>query len=444
MKRGARVAIVGRPNVGKSTLFNRITGQRRAIVHPMPGVTRDVQRMETEWAGVSFELIDTGGLFSGLEDDLVHAVEARAIDEALSAQVMILVTDGQAGITSADRDVAGRMRETGVPVVVAVNKCEKPVNRATSGEFFELGFDRVFAISALHGEGVGDLLDDVIKDLPQGEGVMPADDLRLALVGRPNVGKSSLINALVGTEANIVDARPGTTRDSVDLRIRWHSRTVTLVDTAGIGRRSRSQDGLTSITALKSIDTISRADIIMLVLDASQDIANQDVKVASYVHKAGKGLVFCINKWDLVEDKTNKSVPEFEEKVRRAFAFAAYAPLLFVSALTRQRVSKLLELAWDVSQQRQKRVTTNELNRFLEGVFRARPVPSYGGGTGKVYYATQVSVAPPTFALFVNRRAFFSRSYLRFLNNQLRRTYSFLGTVIRIKLTERERRENVR
>jgi GTP-binding protein len=337
MKRPPRVAIVGRPNVGKSTLFNRITGGRRALVHEQPGVTRDVQMTEAEWTGVRFEVIDTGGLFSGIEDDLIQEVESRAIAEALSSQALIFVTDGKDGLVASDRDVAEQLRHTNAPVFVAVNKCEKARTQESVGEFFELGFESIYPISALHGEGVGDLLDAVVAAIPKSSGTVPTDDLKIALVGRPNVGKSSLVNALVGSEAHIVDSRPGTTRDSVDLRIRWHERSLTLVDTAGIRRKSRSKDGLTSLTALKSIDAIERADVAVVVIDASQDIANQDVKVASYAHKAGKGIVFCVNKWDLIEDKTNATVPEFNTKLRRAFRFASYAPVLYVSALTHQR-----------------------------------------------------------------------------------------------------------
>jgi GTP-binding protein len=421
-------------------LFNRITRTRRAIVHPAPGITRDVQRLETEWAGVPFELIDTGGLFSGLDDHLIQEVETRALNEALGADLMILVTDGEAGVTSGDIDVANRMRQVGVPIFVAVNKCEKAQRRDSAGEFYRFGFERVFAISALHGVGVGDLLDAVVKEMPPRESAAVTQDLKLAIVGRPNVGKSSLMNALVGSEAAIVDSRPGTTRDSVDVRIQWYAHGITLVDTAGIGRQSKSRDGLTSIVALKSIDTIERADVVAILLDASREFANQDVKVASYAHKAGKGLLFCVNKWDLVEGKGNHTVPEFERRIYETFSFATYAPVLFISALTRQRVNRVLELAWEIDQTRRARITTGELNRFIEDVKKARPTSLYGGGTGKIYYATQVSDAPPTFVLFVNKRAFFSRSYLRYVNNQLRRRYPFVGTVIRIKLSEKEKR----
>lgn len=440
MKRCARVTIVGRPNVGKSTLFNRITKTRRAVVHATPGVTRDVQRRDAEWSGVAFELIDTGGLFSGISDQLIQKVESRALDEALAADVLIFVTDAEGGVTPADIDVAERVRKVNVPVFVAVNKCEKLERLHGAGEFYRLGFESVYPISALHGEGVGDLLDLVVEAIPKGTPGPVAEDLKLAVVGRPNVGKSSLVNALVGSEANIVDSRPGTTRDSVDVRIRWYSHDITLVDTAGIGRQSRSHDGLTSIVALKSVETIERADVVVIVLDASREITNQDVKVASYVHKAGKGLLFCVNKWDLVEGKQNSTVKEFEKRIRGSFAFASYAPVLFVSALTHQRVNRILEIAWEIGETRKTRIGTGEFNRFIEDMKRGRSIPFHGGGSGKIYYATQVSDSPPTFALFVNKRAFFSRSYLRYVNNQLRRRYPFVGTVIRIKLSEKERR----
>ena len=441
MKTLARVAIVGRPNVGKSTLFNRITGKRSALVHSAPGVTRDVQRMESEWAGVAFEVVDTGGLFSGIDDELVHEVEERALAEALSAEVMIFVTDGEAGMTPGDSGVAEKIRGSRIPVFLAVNKMEKTKNQHAEAEFYKLGVDVVHPISALHGLGIGDLLDDVVALLPKRNLEQTEEDLKLAIVGRPNVGKSSLINALTGRDASIVDSRPGTTRDSVDLNIRWRGRRLVLVDTAGIKRRSRTKDGLSALTALKSIDAISRCDIAVLVLDASGEIANQDIKVASYAHKAGKGVAFCVNKWDLVEDKDNSTVPAFEKKIRKAFSFMTYAPILFTSALTVQRVSRLLPLAWKIKESRESRVTTGELNTFLEGIFQHKPPPTYGGGNGKVYYGTQVDVSPPTFSLFVNRRSYFARSYLRFLNNQLRSRYGFEGTLIRIKLIERDRKK---
>lgn len=434
-KTPARVAIVGRPNVGKSTLFNRITRTRGALVHPAPGVTRDVQRCEAEWNGVVFEVIDTGGLFSGVDDPLAQEVEKRALREALSADAIVMLTDATSGLTTADHEVANQLRGVRVPVVVAVNKVERKETLHAAPEFYRLGFDQVFAISALHGDGVGDLLDALVAGLPRRTATAFEDQLKLAVIGCPNVGKSSLVNRLVGSEAAIVDSRPGTTRDSIDIRVRWEGRSIVLVDTAGIKRKSRTTDGLSALSALKSIDTISRADIVALVLDASRSISNQDVKVASYAHKAAKGVMVCVNKWDLVE-KDNRTTSAFENAFRRDFAFLSYAPVVFVSALSGQRVSRLYPLAWRIKESREKRISTSEVNRFFEENTSQNPPPSYGGGNGKIYYATQVEVAPPTFNLSVNQRAFFGRSYLRFLNNRLRDRYGFEGTVIRIKLRE--------
>jgi GTP-binding protein len=438
MKRLPRVAIVGRPNVGKSTLFNRITGARRAIVHSTPGVTRDVQRRQAEWSGVEFELIDTGGLFSGVEDDLVTQVEARAMREAMQSDALLFVTDGQSGLTPADSDVAARIRPAGVPVLVVVNKTEKAANRDAGAEFYELGFDNVYEISALHGEGVGDVLEDLVAVLPRLSGDRSNVDLKLAVIGMPNVGKSSLVNALVGEDATIVDERPGTTRDSIDVSLQWHGRRITLVDTAGIKRKSKSKDGVTVLSALKSLETIERCDVAVLVLDASRKISNQDVKVASYAHKAGKGVLVCFNKWDLVE-KSDRTYREYERDFSERLAFLRYAPVMFISALTGQRIAKVFEAAWRIKGESEKRLPTSEFNRFIEDVSRRHPPPYHGGGNGKIYYGTQVETTPPTFTLFVNKCAYFGRNYLRYLNNRIREAYSFEGTQIRLNLAEKKR-----
>ncbi len=435
MKAPASVAIVGRPNVGKSTLFNRLTRSRSALVHPEPGVTRDTQRGSCDWNGIPFEVIDTGGLFSGKEDDLALEIERRAMNEALNADAMIFVTDSGSGITTADYEVAEKLREVKVPIILAANKSEKKKDLHAANEFFELGFPIVCAISALHGDGVGDLLDELVSHLPKRKAASVNRDLKLALVGCPNVGKSSLINRLVGSDSAIVDPRPGTTRDSIDTLVKWHGRDLVLVDTAGIKRKNRTKDGLSAITALKSIDAISRAEIIGLVLDASREISNQDVKVASYAHKAGKGIMICVNKWDLV-DKETGTADTFEKRIRRSLRFIGYAPMMFVSALEGQRVSKIFDLAWRIKESRENRVTTGELNRYIEELISRTPPPAYGGGNGRIYYISQVDTAPPVFNLSVNRSDFFSRSYLRFLNNKIRETYGFEGTVIRIKLRD--------
>ena len=435
------VAIVGRPNVGKSTLFNRIVRSRKALVHPRPGVTRDVQRRTADWNGIYFTIIDTGGLFSGVDDGLVREVEERALREALNADVLIFMTDAETGLSPADQDVAKHIRGVEKPIFLAVNKTEKEKNRYASSEFYKLGLEQLFEISALHGQGIGDLLDGLVAILPDRSANEEDISLKIAIVGRPNVGKSSLVNQIIGEDVHIVDERAGTTRDSIDLNVHWHGRTITIVDTAGIKRQSRSKDGVTILSALKSINTIDRADVVVLMLDASEDIANQDVKVGSYAHKAGKGILICVNKWDLV-DKSDKTYREMERKVHRAMAYLTYAPIMFISALTGQRVHKIFPAAIQVAENRQFRISTHEINTFLDGVISRTPPPFYGGGNGRIYYVTQIETAPPKFLLFVNKRAFFSRPYMRFLNNQIRDKYPFAGTVIRIKLSEKKREES--
>lgn len=431
-----RIAIVGRPNVGKSTLFNRITGKRKAIVHEMPGVTRDVQRLQTDWNGVSFEIVDTGGLFSGKEDPLIKNVEEKALQEALGADVLILVTDAMTGLTPIDSAIARKLRNAGIPVFVAANKSEKM--DTIGSEFFKLGIGDVFEVSAIHGLGIGDLLDAVVAMLPRRAPEVQVEELRIAMVGRPNVGKSSLVNRLLGKDVNIVDERPGTTRDSIDIKIKWHGRNLLLVDTAGIKRRTQTRDAVSSISALKSLESIKRADVIVMMIDATLPISNQDIRVGSYAHKEGRGVLLCVNKWDLVE-KDNKTAKEFETRVREAFKFLSYAPILFISALTGQRTSRLFELLWNIKESRETRIPTSELNKYLESAIGSYPPPTKQGTTGKIYYITQTDIAPPHFTLFVNKRTCFDRTYLRFLNNRLRDKYPFPGTLIRINLVDKKR-----
>ena len=437
MKKFPSVAIVGRPNVGKSTLFNRITRRRRAIVHATPGVTRDIQRGTAEWTGVYFELIDTGGLFSGVDDDLITQVEERAIREALNADALIFVTDAQDGITTTDMEVAEQLREAKLPVLVVVNKAETSKNRHAGADFYKLGFDNIYEISALHGEGVGDVLEDLVALLPRYAVQGETADMKMAVIGIPNVGKSSLVNALVGGDTNIVDERPGTTRDSIDVALKWHGHRITMVDTAGIKRKARTKDDVSTISTVKSLESIERCDVAVMMLDASRKISNQDVRVGSYAHKAGKGILVCFNKWDLVE-KDHRTYREFELDFGDRFGFMSYAPVIFISTLEEQRLHKIFDITWKIKEEREKRLPTAEFNKFIEDVCGKHP-PPYHGGNGKIYYGTQVDVKPPTFSLFVNKRAYFGRNYLRFLNNNIRKKYSFGGTVIRIKLVEKKK-----
>lgn len=437
MKKPSVVAIVGRPNVGKSTLFNRLTRGRRALVHATAGVTRDVQRGVVEWTGHSFELIDTGGLFSGIDDPLVEQVEARALKEATRADVLLFVVDAEAGLIPSDFDVAKQLRETHLPVLLVANKAERPVAKGLATEFHRLGFETYYEVSALHGEGTGDLLDEVAKLLPRASTRELHSDLRLAIAGVPNVGKSSLVNAIVGEDANIVDSRPGTTRDSIDVSIAWRKRRITLVDTAGIRRKARTSADLDILSTLKSLEAIERCDVAVVMLDATRDINNQDIKVASYPHNAARGVVVCFNKWDIVPKKGDKTYVEMEREFRRKCGFLDYAPVLFISAKSKQRVDRVLETAWRIKEEREKRIPTAELNRSIARITAKSPPPFYGGGNGKIFYATQVDVAPPTITLFVNRANHFGRYYLRYLNNQLREEFGFEGSLIRLEMAER-------
>jgi len=436
MKRASLVAVVGRPNVGKSTLFNRLTQGRKALVHATAGVTRDVQRGTVEWTGHHFELIDTGGLFSGIDDPLVGQVEARALREAREADVILFVVDAEAGLIPSDYDVAKQLRDSGVAVLLVANKTEGPKGKRGVADFHRLGLNEPYEISALHGDGTGDLLDDIVKLLPRSSQRDLSPDLRLAIAGVPNVGKSSLVNAIVGAETNIVDSRPGTTRDSIDVSVAWNKRRITLVDTAGIRRKARTTADLDLLSTVKSLEAIERCDVAVVMLDASRELSNQDIKVASYPHNAARGVVICYNKWDLVAKK-DRTYVEIEKEFRRRCGFLAYAPVMFISVRENQRINKVLEAAWKVKEERERRIPTAEVNRVLEKILAKNPPPFTGGGNGRIFYATQVDVAPPTFTLFVNRAAHFNRYYLRFLNNSFREAFGFEGTLIRIEMVER-------
>ncbi|MBX5437792.1 MAG: ribosome biogenesis GTPase Der [Alicyclobacillaceae bacterium] len=426
------VAIVGRANVGKSTLFNRIAGERIAIVEDHPGVTRDRIYTRAEWNGREFHLIDTGGIEMGGADEMVNLIRVQAqlaIDEA---DVIIFLVDGMQGLMPADRDVADLLRRAGKKVVLAVNKLEHPSHLSAAYEFYELGFGEPVAVSAMHGTGTGDLLDRVVAELPRGADDEADDDtVRIALIGRPNVGKSSLINAILGEPRVLVSDVAGTTRDAIDTPFRFDGDNYILVDTAGLRRRGKVYKNVERYSALRALRAIERADVAFVVIDGREGITDQDKRVAGYALDAGCGVGFLVNKWDIVE-KDDKTAHRFEEKLRDEMPFLRWAPVLFVSALTKQRVHRILPLAKSIAEMHAMRIATSTLNSVVQDAVTSVPPPTDKGRRLRVYYVTQVAVKPPTFALFVNDAELMHFSYERYLENQLRRAFGFEGTPIRL------------
>jgi len=436
------VVLVGRPNVGKSTLFNRLSRSRRAIVAPIAGTTRDVIALAGEWRGSHFQLVDTGGMFGHSEDPL-HALVLdrgrRAIDDA---DLLIFVVDGREGLVPGDHEVAEVIRSANKPVLVAINKTDDKRARSGAMEFYELGFEPVFEISAEHGEGVGDLLDAVVDRLGDTAGSTAGEkpsETGIAIIGRPNAGKSSLVNRLLREERMIVSEMPGTTRDSVDSVMTWHRRQFRIVDTAGIRRPGRvaSSGQIESISVLLAKRAIEAADIVVLVVDASQGATDQDAAIAGEADKAGRGVVIVANKWDLMKDRGPDYSKTFDETLRRQLKFLDYAPILHISALTGERTPKLLQAIDRVTAARNLRVKTPELNRFVKEITAAHPPASSARRAVRVLYAAQTAVAPPTFVFFTNVATEFHFSYQRFLVNQLREEFGFEGTPIRIHVRRR-------
>jgi GTPase len=425
------VALVGRPNVGKSTLFNRLIGEHYAVVHDVPGTTRDRLYGTVEWNGVEFTLVDTGGIGLEVEGDIMAGTLAQAQEAMAEADVIVLVADAQVGPVPADSDLALLLRRTQKPVLLAINKAESRRQALGVGEFHELGLGEPVPISAIHGTGTGDLLDLILDRLPRGE-TEPRreDEIGLAIVGRPNVGKSSLLNALVGAPRSIVSAVPGTTRDAVDTLFEYREHPFRLIDTAGIRRRGRINPGVEKYSVMRAMRAIDRADVAALVLDAEEGIAAQDAHVASYIQDAYKGVVLVLNKWDLVV-KNPRIQTEFTQEVRRSLQFLDYAPIQFVSAKTGQRVRNVLDAAVAIRAERSKRVPTAQLNGVITEALQAHPL-SERGKVFKVLYATQGEIDPPTFVFFVNDPTLLHFSHKRYLENQLRRHFGFQGTGIKL------------
>lgn len=430
------VAVVGRPNVGKSTLFNAIVNKRISIVEDIPGVTRDRIYFDAEWLNKEFTMIDTGGIEfvtagSHVIPKMMRLQAQLAIEEA---DVILFVVDGKTGIVPADEEVANILRSSGKPVILVVNKIDSQAQEANIYEFYNLGIGDPIGISAKNLMNLGDLLDDVVKNFPDtGTTESEEDTIHVALIGRPNVGKSSLTNALLGQERVIVSDVAGTTRDSIDTHWTHGDQKFVLIDTAGMRRKAKIDAPVERYSIVRSLRSVDRADVVVLVLDATDGVTEQDKKIAGYAHEAGKGMIIVVNKWDLIE-KDDKTTNKFTEDIYDEMGFLQYAPILFASALTKQRIHRLADMIKFVSEQQHMRISTSVLNQVLSDAQSVNPVPSRNGRVPKIYYMTQASVKPPTFILFVNEPELIHFSYMRFLENRLRESFGFEGTPIRLIL----------
>jgi len=433
------VAVVGRPNVGKSTLFNRIIQKRLAIVESESGITRDRLYADSEWEGRSFVIVDTGGIDLSVDDVMAPHIRKQAEMAVAEAHVIIFVVDGRAGITSGDIDVAEVLRRSDKPVILAVNKMDTHERSMDMYEFYALGFDKCVPISAAHGLNVGDLLDEVVAFFPDVENEEAVDDdrIRISVIGRPNVGKSSLINALLGEDRMIVSDIPGTTRDAIDSVVEHNGAELVFIDTAGMRRKSKVDPTVERYSVLRALRAIDRSDIVLLVLDASQEIAEQDQRIAGYAHEAGKAAIIVMNKWDLVE-KDPKIAETYRAKAKQNLAFMSYAPVVFVSAKTGLRVGKILDLIEKTAHQYFMRLSTPVLNDLIREALGVNPPPTDKGKRLKILYATQTGVKPPTFVFFVNDPELVHFSYRRYLENKLRESFGFEGTPLRLIMRKRE------
>jgi GTPase len=431
------IAIVGRPNVGKSTIFNRIVGERISIVEDIPGVTRDRIYSSGEWLTHEFNIIDTGGIDIGDEPFLeqIRQQAEIAIDEA---DVIIFLVNGREGVTSADEEVAKILFKSKKPVVLAVNKIDNPEMRDQIYDFYSLGFGEPFPISGSHGLGLGDLLDEAAKHFPKGGAKGYDDDvICFSLIGRPNVGKSSLVNAILGEERVIVSDISGTTRDAIDSQLTYNGQRYVIIDTAGMRKKGKVYETTEKYSVLRALRAIERSNVVLVVINAEEGIIEQDKKIAGYAHEAGRAIVIVVNKWDAVE-KDDKTMKEFEQKIRDHFLFLDYAPIVFLSAITKKRIHTLMPMINMASENHERRVETSVLNDVIMDAVAMNPTPTDKGRRLKIYYTTQVAVKPPTFVVFVNDPELLHFSYERFLENRIRDAFGFEGTPIKIYPRERK------
>ena len=437
------VAIVGRPNVGKSMLFNKLTGRRTSIVEDTPGVTRDRIYGDCEWCGRTFSLVDTGGIEPSNDSDMLRFMRRQAEIGIELADAIIMVVDVRSGVTAADEDVATMLRKSGKPVALAVNKCDSigPVNPDVY-EFYSLGIGDLFETSAVHGHGTGDLLDWVLQNIPEDDSQEETDGIiNVAIVGKPNVGKSSLLNRILGEERVIVSNVAGTTRDAIDSYFENNTGKYCFIDTAGMRRKSKVDDVIEKYSNMRSVSAIDRADVCLILIDANEGVTEQDTKIAGLVHEAGKAAIIVVNKWDAVENKETNTMRDMETEVRQGLSYMLYAPVIFLSALTGARVSGLFQMIQQVYKQNTSRITTGNLNAVLaDATARVQP-PTDKGRRLKIYYMTQAGTKPPHFVIFCNDARLFHFSYQRYLENQIREVFGLQGTPIRITIRQKGDKE---
>jgi GTPase len=437
------VAVVGRPNVGKSSLVNRLAGVRSAIVHDEPGITRDRLYQEVEWNGRRLRVVDTGGLVFGDDSEFLPHIRQQAMAAMAEAHAVIFVVDGREGLTPADKELADWLRRQPLPVVVAVNKCESgQLGLAQAAAFWELGLGEPIPCSALHGNGVAEVLEAVLPHLPGGEeAATEAEPIAVAIVGRPNVGKSSLLNRLVGSERAIVSPIAGTTRDAVDTLVEWEGQSYRLIDTAGIRRKSRVEYGVEFFSINRAFKAIQRSDVVLLVIDALEGVTEQDQRLAGRIEEEGRACIIVVNKWDAVENKDTHTINEYTREIRERLYFIDWAPLLFVSALTGQRTHKIFAEVNTAVAAHRKRIATSVVNEVLQDALAWQSPPANRQGKqGKIYYGTQVAERPPTFLLFVNDPDLFKENYRRYLEKHFRQNLDFTGTPIRFRWRSKSER----
>ena len=430
------LAIVGRPNVCKSTFFNRIIGERRAIVEDIPGVTRDRIYADAEWVGKEFGIIDTGGIEANTDDVILSQMRDQAVIAMDMADVIIFMVDGKEGLTTADRDVANILRRTGKEVILVVNKVDV-IERIYDNiyDFYELGFGEPVAISSANMLNFGDLLDRIVNSFPD-EGYEDDDSTKIAIIGKPNVGKSSMVNALTNENRVIVSPIAGTTRDSIDTPFEYKEEKFTLIDTAGLRKKSKVYDNIERYSVIRAIAAVERCDVCVLMIDAIEGLTEQDKKIAGIAHQAGKGLLIVINKWDLVEKETN-TMRDYERKIKGELLFASYAPVIFTSVVNKKRVFDVIDKCSDIEKMRSLRIPTSKLNNILEDAILMRQPPQDKGRRLKVYYVSQIGVCPPLFSFKINDRELMHFSYARYIENKIRDAYGFEGTSIKFIYSEK-------